>query len=64
MSQKTFYGVLLLKETILVEVIGMDIETKLSWASGMVGAMPVFDSFDSALFYADGDEEMKTQDPS
>ena len=55
MSQ-TFYGVRLLKEKLSIEVVGVKMEVKLTWASGMVGAMPVFDSFDSALSYADGDE--------
>ena len=52
-----FYGVRLLKEKLIIEVMGVKMEIKLSWVSGMIGAMPVFDSFDSALSYADGDED-------
>lgn len=29
-------------------------EMKLTWADGMVGALPVFDSQEAALAYADG----------
>ena len=50
------YGVRLLKKKITIDLMGMDVELDLSWAGGMCGAMPVFDNYDDALKYADGDE--------
>lgn len=40
--------------------IGHDIN--LSWADGMIGALPVFDSEDAAIEYADGAQIIEIQE--
>ena len=32
---------------------GLEVDIKMCWADGMVGALPVFDTYESALKYAD-----------
>ncbi len=44
-----------MKETLELNVSGTEIELKLSWYNGMVGAVPVFSTLEEALDYADGD---------
>lgn len=52
---KELYGVMALRESINVECMGLSTSIDLSFADGMVGAIPVFDSKEKALEYADGD---------
>lgn len=53
---RELHGVLYIRETIEVEVMGMKTDLDLIWADGQIGAMPVFNSKEWALEYADGDE--------
>ncbi len=50
------YGVRLMKETLVIETLGITRMVDLKWAPGMVGAIPVFDSYDAALEYSDKEE--------
>jgi hypothetical protein len=51
------YGVLSLKETLGVEVLGLKTELSLSWYDGQIGAIPVFETKEQALKYVDGNED-------
>jgi len=51
---KTFYGVKIVKPNIIVSVAGVGKKLKLSFAKGMVGAMPIFDTIENAQLFADG----------
>ncbi len=44
------------KEIIRIKTINQPIEQEidLSWAEGMIGAMPIFDDYDKALSYING----------
>ena len=44
--------VILLKETIEVEVMGLTTTEPLCFSEGMIGALPVFDKYEDALKYA------------
>lgn len=55
MKKETLFGVLLLKDNIGVNALGIEKTMKLSWSDGMVGAIPVFKRYEDALEYA-GDE--------
>jgi len=49
----TLYMVASMKEEIALEGIGIESILKMSWADGMVGAVPVFEDYDSALKYCE-----------
>lgn len=51
------YGVLALKEKLGVEVMGMTTTLELNWYDGQIGAMPVFNDYDKALEYMDGNKD-------
>lgn len=48
------FAVMSLNKTVDVEVMGFKRTEPLSFAPGMVGAMPVFDTRESAEAFADG----------
>lgn len=50
------YAVQVLKKEVDVEVLGIKQSLPLSWADGMVGIIPVFDSLENAQIWADGSE--------
>lgn len=50
------YGVLLLKESVNIEVLGLKQKLSLSWYDGQLGVMPIFKDKKSALKLVDGDE--------
>jgi len=47
-----------MKEVMNVELMGLERPLELSWADGMVGAIPVFKDKASALAYANGNESL------
>ena len=51
---KTVYLVMTVKERLNVEVLGLKRPLELQWSDGMIGAVPVFEDYESALKYADG----------
>ena len=51
-----YYLVMALTKSLDVDIIGRKVELNLSWTSGMIGALPVFDSRELAEKYADGKE--------
>ena len=51
---KTVYLVMTVKERLNVEVLGLKRPLELQWADRMIGAVPVFEDYDSAIEYADG----------
>lgn len=53
-----YYGVRLVKKDLPIQVTGMPQTLPLQWADGMVGAIPIFDSFIDALKYAGDDEDL------
>ena len=48
------YGVLSLNKNIEIEVMGRTTELELIWIDGQIGDMPIFESYDKALKYAEG----------
>jgi len=50
------YGVLLLRETLELEIYGMTTKVPLCWYNGMTGAIPIFKTREEALSYVNGDE--------
>lgn len=52
------YGVRLLRQNIEINVLGLTQEVKLKWWHGQVGAIPVFETKEQALDYADGNEDL------
>ena len=48
------FAVMALKIEIAVEVLGVTQSVKMSFADGMVGAIPVFDTKENALAWAEG----------
>jgi len=57
----SMYLVKTLKTEITIEVMGFERELKLSWSAGMVGVIPVFKDKESALAFANGDENLVTE---
>ncbi len=55
---KSIYGIKLLRETLVIETLGLSTEVELSWNDGMIGAMPVFKDYKDAIRYASGDEDL------
>ena len=55
------YLVNTLKTEITIEVMGLERELKLDWADGMVGVISVFKDKESALAFANGDENLVTE---
>lgn len=53
------YMVSSLKRTITVEVLGLQRETDLTFADGMIGVLPVFESREQAEQYAEGAEVLE-----
>jgi len=49
--------VVVLKEEIVVEILGIKQTKPLCFSEGMIGALPVFDKYEDALRYA-GDEKL------
>jgi len=49
--------VVVLKEEIEVEILGIKQTTNLCFSDGMIGALPVFDKYEDAVRYA-GDENL------
>ena len=54
---RNFYAVLRLEKAHRLQVGTLQTTLKLQWADGMVGAMPVFDSAESAIKYNGGKAE-------
>ena len=52
------YAVMALKKSITVEVLGMNRELDLTFAEGMLGCMPIFETEESAKEYAGEDFEV------
>jgi len=52
------YLVSQMKEVMNVELMGLERPLELSWADGMIGAIPVFKDKESALAYANGNESL------
>ena len=52
MSDTTRYGVKLLKEKMILTIMGQEQEINLSFAEGMMGVIPIFDTKENALKYA------------
>jgi hypothetical protein len=47
------------QQTVQITALGcMEQPIDISWADGMVGALPVFDDYDDALAYVNGDEHL------
>ena len=55
-----YYAVNLLRDKLKVEVLGRPTTIDLNWADGMIGCIPLFNTHDSALHYADGDKNLIT----
>ena len=51
-----YYLVMGLTKSLDVDVMGRKVELNLSWASGIIGALPVFETRELAEKYADGKE--------
>ena len=51
-KEKTLYVVTQVRERLSLNVMGIKTKLDLTWADGMVGAMPVFDSLEAAEKYA------------
>ena len=51
---KVIYVVLAYKQSIEVEVMGLKRDVTLSWYPGQTGALPLFEVYEDALSYADG----------
>ena len=52
------YGVKTLREELKLEVYGIETKIDLNWYDGMIGAIPVFETKEKALEYADGNESL------
>ena len=50
-----YYAVGMLTKEINVEILGKKENLKLSWADGMIGALPVFTNYEDAVKYCDED---------
>ena len=50
------FGVKKLHETLTVEVLGLKQEIKLSYAEGMIGALPVFNTREVPLAYSEDED--------
>jgi len=48
----SFWGVGAIKKEHTVEVLGTELKLNLTWADGMVGVIPVFESNEAAKKYA------------
>ena len=55
-NEATMWGVRVLKETITVNAMGVNVQLKLEWADGMIGAMPVFKKKKDALAYSENED--------
>jgi len=55
---KEYYLVGIVKEEISVEILGNQIPLKISWADGMIGAIPVFETIEEASKYAGNDTQL------
>lgn len=55
---KIVYLVKSCKNEIDMEVLGTIQKIPVSWWDGMVGAVPIFDNYENALEYCDGDETL------
>jgi len=51
------YGLLRLKKTLVVEVIGNKVDVPLVYADGMAGCLPVFKSKEDAVKYNKGKDD-------
>lgn len=54
-SNKPMYLVTLFHDTMPISVGGQSVPLHLSWEEGMIGCLPVFDTEEAALKYANGD---------
>ena len=58
MQMETIYGVMAIKQKLILIANGKEESIDLDFADGMIGAMPLFKSKKDALKYADGDLDL------
>lgn len=61
MKEQRLFMPMLIKQGIVLELNGKSITKKLSFADGMIGAIPVFDNEADALKWADGSKVIELE---